>query len=145
MILAYTNKLEIVWFGGYLRNFCLNFGKKMNFGQNLDFIEFRPKFWVEREFWPNRNRNQKSSFRFRYNRNRNTNLNFGFGFLLSKIRSLCSLAWQRQRICCNRNTRQMIKDLTELCHTWRKKYPQPPSKTNFYTPHLRAIMSYCIK
>ena len=91
MILTYRNKPEIVWLGGYLRNFCQNFGKKRNFGQNLDFIEFRPKFRVEREFRPNRNQNQKSSFRFRSNRNRNTNLNFGFGFLLSKIRFLCSL------------------------------------------------------
>ena len=91
MILTYKNKPEIVWLGGYLRNFCQNFGKKRNFGQNLDFIEFRPKFRVEREFRPNRNRNQKSSFRFRSSRNRNTNLNFGFGFLLSKICFLCSL------------------------------------------------------
>ena len=91
MILTYKNKPEIVCLRGYLRNFCRNFGKKRNFGQNLDFIEFRPKFRVEREFRPNRNRNQKSSFRFRSNRNRNTNLNFGFGFLLSKICFLCSL------------------------------------------------------
>ena len=91
MILTYKNNPEIVWLGGYLRNFCQNFGKKRNFGRNLDFIEFRPKFRVEREFRPNRNRNQKSSFRFRSNRNRNTNLNFGFGFLLSKILFLCSL------------------------------------------------------
>ena len=38
-----------------LRNFCQNFGKKKNFGQNLDFIEFWPKVRVEREFRPNRN------------------------------------------------------------------------------------------
>ena len=104
MILTYKNKPEIVCLRGYLRNFCRNFGKKRNFGRNLDFTEFRPKFRIEREFRPNRNRNQKSSFRFRSNRNRNTNLNFGFGFLLSKIRFLCSLGSRSPNGCSDRSS-----------------------------------------
>ena len=95
MILTYKIKPEIVWLGSYLKNFCQNFGRKRNFGRNLDLIEFRQKFRLEREFRPNRNRDQKSSFWFWSSRNGNRNLFFGFGFVLSKIRFFCSLLWRR--------------------------------------------------